>query len=72
MKKATNVPFILFLLFIGTRVFAQDLSNPGSDPGGEVAPINDFIIPMLLIAFIFGYKVLCKKKGKVQNTNKCY
>lgn len=67
MKKVTKVPFFLFLLFLGTRVFAQDPTNPGSDPGGEVAPINDFIIPMLLIVFIFGYRVLIVKKEKVQN-----
>jgi hypothetical protein len=67
MKKVTKVPFFLFLLFLGTRVFAQDPSNPGSDPGGEVAPINDFIIPMLLIGLVLGYRMLVAKDKIVQN-----
>jgi hypothetical protein len=66
MKKVTKVPFFLFLLFLGTRVFAQDPSNPGSDPG-EAAPISDYVIPMLLIVLIFGFRVLIVKKEKVQN-----
>jgi len=67
MKKVTKVPFILFLLFLGTGVFAQDPFNPGSDPGGEVAPINDFIIPMLLIGLVLGYRMLVAKDKIVQN-----
>jgi hypothetical protein len=66
MKKVSKVPFLLFLLFLETGVFAQDPFNPGADPG-QVAPISDYIIPMLLIVLIFGYRVLIVKKEKVKN-----
>ena len=36
-----------------------DPSDPGSDPG---APIGDFIIPMLLVGVVIGYRLLKQKK----------
>ena len=74
MKKTINKLFILFLLFSGITVFADEttIANPadglnGGDPG-SVAPINDYIIPMLLVVLVFGYRVLIVKK-KVQTPN---
>ena len=37
----------------------DDPSNPGSDPG---APIGDYIIPMLLVGVVIGYRLLKQKK----------
>ena len=34
--------------------------EPGVDPG--VAPINDYLIPMLLVVFIYVYKIMVKKE----------
>ena len=36
-----------------------DPSDPGSDPG---APIGDYIIPMLLVGVVIGYRLLKQKK----------
>lgn len=33
----------------------DDPSNPGSDPG---APINDYIVPMLLLGILVGYRMI--------------
>ena len=44
----------------------EDLSTfatpgePGGDPG--VSPINDYLLPMLLVVFIYVYKILVKKE----------
>lgn len=67
MKKSIKIPNILLLLLLGTRIFAQDPFNPGADPGGGVAPINDFIIPMLLVGFVLGYRLLVAKDDLTQN-----
>jgi hypothetical protein len=74
MKKIINKLFILFLLFSGISVFANDpIGNPGDgfnggDPG-SVAPINDYIIPMLLVVLVFGYRVLIVKKKVLTPTS---
>lgn len=67
MRKTINTLFILFLILTGSGVFAQDPSSPGEDPGLEAAPINNFIIPMLLVVFVLGYKTLIVKDTKIQN-----
>ena len=66
MRKTINTLFILFLLLLESDVFAEDIADPfsGGDPG-LIAPINDYIIPMLLVVLVFGYRVLIVKK-KVQ------
>ena len=68
MRKTINTLLILFFLLIESNVFCQP-AGPGDgltvgDPGGDT-PINDYIIPMLLVALVFGYRVLIVKK-KVQ------
>ena len=40
--------------------------GPGADPG--MAPINDYLIPMLLLAVVLGYRLL-KKKKRIGNLN---
>jgi hypothetical protein len=60
MRKTINTLFILFLILTGSGVFAQDPSSPGEDPGLEAAPINNFIIPMLLLGIVLGYRLLSK------------
>jgi hypothetical protein len=70
MKKIINKLFILFLLFSGISVFADvPIGNPGDgfnggDPG-SVAPINDYLIPMLLLGVALGYRLVRKKTQKV-------
>jgi hypothetical protein len=66
MRKIINTLLILFFLFSGVVAFADPIADPfnGGDPGGD-APINDYIIPMLLVVLFFGYRVLIIKK-KVQ------
>ena len=68
MRKYTTPLLILLLLFSRVVAFADTvpIADPfnGGDPGGDT-PINDYIIPMLLVALVFGYRVLIIKK-KVQ------
>jgi hypothetical protein len=66
MRKTINTLLILFFLFSGVVAFADPIAEPGSgeDPG-LISPINDYIIPMLLVVLVFGYRVLIVKK-KVQ------
>ena len=57
MKTTLKPILIMFLLFSSTLIFADDNPfDPGHDPG--VSPINDYTIPMILVAIIFGYKVV--------------
>jgi hypothetical protein len=37
-------------------------NNPGADPG---APINDYLVPMLLLGIAIGYRLLKKKTESV-------
>ncbi len=66
MRKTINTLLILFLLLVESNVFAEDIADPfnGEDPG-LISPINDYIIPMLLVVLVFGYRVLIVKR-KVQ------
>jgi hypothetical protein len=50
----------LLLLFSNTFIFAQAPFDPGQDPGA--VPISDYIIPMLLIGIVIGYRLLKQKK----------
>jgi hypothetical protein len=64
MKKTIKKQFVLFLLLVGSGVFAQDnIAGPGGDAGtAEPAPINNYIIPMFLAVIIFGYIILFIKR----------
>lgn len=63
MKKHTTPLLILFLLLSKVAAFAEDIADPfnGGDPG-IISPINDYIIPMILVVLVFGYRVLNYKK----------
>jgi hypothetical protein len=62
--KTTVKPIVVpFLLLTSTLIFAQNPGDPPVDPG--VSPINDYLIPMLLIGVAFGYHLLKKKTQEV-------
>ena len=69
MVSAVVISMVLMILFSGVVAFADPIAEPGSgeDPG-LISPINDYIIPMLLVVLVFGYRVLIFKK-KVQTPN---
>jgi hypothetical protein len=60
MKTTIKPILVTLLLLSSTLIFAQNPGDPPVDPG--VSPINDYIIPMILVALVFGYKVVLKKK----------
>ena len=60
MKTIIKTLVLYFLLFSNTFIFAQAPFDPGQDPG--TLPINDYIIPMLLIGIVIGYRLLKQKK----------
>jgi hypothetical protein len=66
MKTVKKSILVALFLFSGVVAFAEPIADPfsGGDPGGGT-PINDYIIPMLLVVLVFGYRVLIVKK-KVQ------
>ena len=76
MKKKLNTIALVMLVSLFTSLaFAsntsgeQDLATfsdplgPGGDPGNT--PIDDYLIPMLLIGVAFGYHLLKKKTQEV-------
>lgn len=52
MKKSINLLALLFILLCTTPIFAQ--ADPGDDPV-EAAPIDDYILFMALIGFLFAF-----------------
>jgi hypothetical protein len=63
MKTTVKPIVVTFLLLTSTLIFAQNPGDPPVDPG--VSPINDYLIPMLLIGVAFGYHLLKKKTQEV-------
>jgi hypothetical protein len=63
MKTTVKPIVVTFLLLTSTLIFAQDPGDPPVDPG--VSPINDYLIPMLLIGVALGYRLLKKKTQEV-------
>ncbi len=61
MKTTIKTLVILFLLFSTTLIFAQDPFDPGQDPGA-VAPINDYIIPMMVLGIALSFFLFKKRK----------
>ena len=68
MKTVIKSILVALFLFVNAVGFAQDenpLTNPGSDPGSAPAStINNYIIPMLLVVLVFGYKMLVNKEKR--------
>jgi hypothetical protein len=63
MKTSIKSIVIPFLLFSCSVIFAQDPNNPldpGTDPG--VSPINDYIVPMIVLGIVLSFFLLKKKK----------
>jgi hypothetical protein len=70
MKKTIKKQFVFFLLLVGLGVFAQDnIADPGGDAGTTLpaSPINNYIILMLLVVLVFGYKILIVKNTEIKN-----
>lgn len=62
MKTTIKSIVLMFLLFSNSLIFAEDPNplDPGSDPG--VSPINDYIIPMIVLGIVLSFFFLKKKK----------
>jgi len=62
MKTTIKSIVLTFLLFSSSLIFAEDPNpvDPGTDPG--IAPINDYIIPMLVLGIVLSFIFLKKKK----------
>jgi hypothetical protein len=60
MKAITKSLLISFLLLSSTQIFAQNPGDPPVDPG--ISPINDYIIPMMVLGMALGFFMLKKKK----------
>ena len=62
MKTTIKSIVLSFLLFSSSLIFAEDLNplDPGSDPG--VSPINDYIVPMIVLGIVLSFIFLKKKK----------
>jgi len=61
MKTTIKSIVITFLLFSNSLLFAQDNPlDPGQDPG--VSPINDYILPMLVLGIALSFLLIKKKK----------
>jgi hypothetical protein len=77
-KKLNKVTLAVIVSLFTCMTFAsnisgeQDLANfanpdePGGDPG--TTPINDYLIPLLLLGVILGYRLL-KKKNRIGKLN---
>ena len=65
MKNSITIKIasLLFLLFLSTAAFAQAPSEAPGDEDGPQAPINDYVVPMLLAGIILGYSFI---KGKAK------
>jgi hypothetical protein len=70
MKTVNKSILVALFLFSGVVAFAEPIADPfgGGDPG-LIAPINDYIIPMLLVVLVFGYRVLIVKNRERQQTS---
>jgi hypothetical protein len=77
-KKLNKVTLAVIVSLFTCMTFAsntsgeQDLATfanpdgPGGDPG--TTPINDYLIPLLLLGVILGYRLL-KKKNRIGKLN---
>ena len=60
MKTTVKPLVVTFLLFTSTLIFAQNPGDPPVDPG--VSPINDYIIPMMVLGIVLSFFLLKKRK----------
>ena len=74
-KKLNKVVLVAIVTLFTCLTFASNttgeeelaiLANPegpGADPG--TSPINDYLIPLLLLGVVLGYRLLKKKKKSI-------
>ena len=62
MKSAIKPLLITILLLSSKLIFSQSPVDPGQDPGTTV-PINDYLIPMMLLAIVMSSFMFSKKKN---------
>jgi hypothetical protein len=65
MKTTLRSILIAFLLFSSTLIFANDTNpfDPGVDPG--VAPINDCILPMIVLGILLSFFLFNNRKKEI-------
>ena len=70
MKTTLRSILLAFLLLSNSLIFADDTNpfDPGVDPG--VSPINDCIIPMIVLGMLLGF-FLFKKRINEVNRKDC-
>ena len=74
-KKLNNALLVLLISLFTCLTFASNMTDeedfialvnpgdPGADPGAT--PINDYLVPMLLLGSIMGYRMLNKKHKSI-------
>jgi hypothetical protein len=60
MKTTIKPILVTLLLLSNSLIFAQDPGDPPVDPG--VSPINDYIVPMMLLGMALGFFMIKKRK----------
>ena len=61
MKTTIKSLLIALLLFSSSLIFAEDNPfDPGADPG--IVPINDYVVPMILLGIVLSFYLIKKKK----------
>ena len=64
-NKAINTVVFCLILLSNLNGIAQEAPGDQNDTGNlenQDVPINDYIIPMLLIGIVIGYRLLKQKK----------
>jgi len=58
----TTIKSIVLTLFLlsSSLIFAEDPLDPGTDP--FIAPINDYILPMIVLGIVLSFYLIKKKK----------
>lgn len=64
-----KIVFSVLVFFIITQGFSQAMLPPeppnDEDPDPEGAPINDFIIPMIILGITIGFVLQAKKQRQI-------
>lgn len=67
MKNSITIKIssLLLMLFLSFSSFAQSPTEPDGEEDGAQAPIDDYIVPMLLAGVALGYVFLKTKAKKI-------
>jgi hypothetical protein len=61
--KKTIITIVAVMITIGMQAQEEDPLDPDGDPGEPVAPIDDWILPILLLGVVFvGYTMYKRQK----------